>query len=128
MFYNATFTSDLRDCANQLNHRYENARFRILVTFSMGSNIAFKYLAEEGANAPFDSCCAVGCPFDMHLISDRMSRVPGLIYSKFLVRGLHRFLERNESVLQNAPFCIKSGLQTKTGRFYFFIIFYPISF
>ena len=82
----------------------------------MGSNIATHTLAEQGENTPFDACCAVCNPYNMHMISNNMQRLPGLLYSKALVKGLHQFLRRNESVLDGAV-DLKKGLEVSTPCF-----------
>eukprot|EP01108_Squamamoeba_japonica_P001794 TRINITY_DN1797_c0_g1_i1.p1 TRINITY_DN1797_c0_g1~~TRINITY_DN1797_c0_g1_i1.p1 ORF type:complete len:418 (+),score=138.85 TRINITY_DN1797_c0_g1_i1:44-1297(+) len=112
LFYNAAFTRDLIEVSEILRDQYPSAT-KFLVTFSMGSNIATHTLAEQGENTPFDACCAVCNPYNMHMISNNMQRLPGLLYSKALVKGLHQFLRRNESVLDGAV-DLKKGLETTT--------------
>jgi len=113
LFYNAAFTSDLHELSEHLRHRFPLAPL-FLVGFSMGGNIATKMLSEAGAKTPFLAAVSVCNPFDLNLITRRMLRYPGLAYSRALVGGLKKFLERNHDVLKHAPFDMSAGMSVST--------------
>ena len=80
----------------------------------MGANIITNYLGTVGDNTPFAGAITICNPFNLVEITERMKRLPGSIYSRFLVRGLKEFLRRNHQVLSKAPFDMQAAMSSRS--------------
>jgi len=112
--FSGAWTTDIRATANHIKRKFPVAPL-MAVGFSLGANILVKYLGEEEESTPFVAACSVANPFDFVKADKRMQEnSSSVFYSKRLVGGLRRYLNRNmEQFLKMPEVNIKHALESK---------------
>lgn len=100
-FYNAGWTSDMREVLYEIKARLPAAPLALVGT-SLGANMVIKFLAEEGDDCPIWGAVAMGCPHDL-LVCDRfMNRTYVQVrstFAAFATSDIILFLEQKASGL-----------------------------
>jgi predicted alpha/beta-fold hydrolase len=96
-------TDDLRSALTFLSHFAPEAPL-YGIGFSLGANQQAKFVAEEGADCPYNAAIVLGTPFDFrkgHIaLSSTWLRS---IYSRAMSSNLRRLVKRHEHVLKGDP-------------------------
>jgi len=102
--YCAGRTTDIRSALLYIQTLYPNAPL-LGIGFSLGSAILTKYLAEEGEESRLVSGCAVGVPWDMLKMNDRLTNqlFNRNVYSKALGRNCQLLLARHRAEIDQWP-------------------------
>ena len=104
--YNAGSTDDVRAAIAHLHARYPRAPL-LLAGFSLGANVACRYVCEERGRTPVAAVLAVNCPFDLHAsivnLETRQGAV-GRYFSANMAKGLARYTRKNAEALRKSPY------------------------
>lgn len=106
--YNAGSTDDVRAAIAHLHARYPRAPL-LLAGFSLGANVACRYVCEERGRTPVAAVLAVNCPFDLHAsvvnLETRQGAV-GRYISANMAKGLVRYTRKNVDAIRKSPYSI----------------------
>ncbi|TBU42161.1 AB-hydrolase YheT [Dichomitus squalens] len=102
--YHCGNTDDARQALMYISHRYPKAKL-IGLGFSLGANILVRYLAQEGEQSRLIAGCALGCPWDLHSVSYKLSNGAWVdrMYSRMLAGNMATLIKANKDVLANNP-------------------------
>ncbi|TBU23780.1 AB-hydrolase YheT [Dichomitus squalens] len=102
--YHCGNTDDARQALMYISHRYPKAKL-IGLGFSLGANILVRYLAQEGEQSRLVAGCALGCPWDLHSVSYKLSNGAWVdrMYSRMLAENMTTLIKANKDVLANNP-------------------------
>lgn len=70
-----------------------------VVGYSLGGNVALKWLGERAADAPLAAAVAVSVPFDLAMTATRLRRGFSRIYQRHLLHGMRAGLRQKLSIL-----------------------------
>lgn len=104
--YNAGATDDVRAAVAHLHARYPHAPL-LLAGFSLGANVACRYVCEERGRAPVAAVLAVNCPFDLHASVVHLETRQGALgryFSANMAKGLVRYTRKNADALRKSPY------------------------
>lgn len=96
--YHAGATDDVALVVNWLERLYPGVP-KGLVGFSLGANVALKYLGEQGDATPLAAAAAVSPPFDMLAGAGVMEQGSGRVYARRFLRDLQRKTLRHARLL-----------------------------
>lgn len=85
--YHSGDTADFDYLVNLLAKR-EPATLKAAVGISLGGNVLLKWLGEQGNNSLLKAAVAISVPFQLRLVSDRISKGFSRIYQRYLLRKL----------------------------------------
>lgn len=91
--YHSGYTDDL-DCLLHALDQREPSTKKAVVGVSLGGNVLLKWLGEQGAQSVIDVATAVSVPFQLHLVSDRMTRGFSRVYQAYFLRCMRQIIER----------------------------------
>ncbi|KAI0776567.1 AB-hydrolase YheT [Trametes elegans] len=102
--YHCGNTDDARQALMYIAERYPHARL-IGLGFSLGANVLVRYLAQEGHESRLVAGCALGCPWDLHSVSYKLSNGAWLdrMYSRTLAHNMATLIKSNAHKLANNP-------------------------
>lgn len=94
--YHSGDTVDLNYFIHLLAQREPNTK-KAVVGVSLGGNVLLKWLGEQGEHALVDTAVAVSVPFQLGLVSDRISHGFSRIYQRYLLARLRRVFEQKKT-------------------------------
>ncbi|KAI0655786.1 AB-hydrolase YheT [Cubamyces menziesii] len=102
--YHCGNTDDARQALMYIARRYPKARL-IGLGFSLGANVLVRYLAQEGENSRLTAGCALGCPWDLHSVSYKLSNGAWIdrMYSRTLAHNMATLIKSHANKLANNP-------------------------
>jgi uncharacterized protein len=101
--YHCGMTCDLDYLVHHLAEREPGVRIGV-VGFSVGANVCLKWLGECGQRdqaVPVTSAVGVSAPFHLGLVANKITRRFSRIYQWYLLRSLHRDVERKMAARQD---------------------------
>ncbi|KAI0640880.1 AB-hydrolase YheT [Trametes meyenii] len=102
--YHCGNTDDARQALMYIAQRYPRGRL-IGLGFSLGANVLVRYLAQEGEQSRLAAGCALGCPWDLHSVSYKLSKGAWLdrMYSRTLAYNMKTLIEAHAEKLVANP-------------------------
>ncbi|MFA5959363.1 MAG: hydrolase [Tatlockia sp.] len=97
--YHSGDTADLNYFLHLLAAREPHSK-KAVVGVSLGGNVLLKWLGEQGEQGLIDAAVAVSVPFELRLVSDRISRGFSRIYQGYLLRRLKNLFEKKRKQFQ----------------------------
>lgn len=91
--YHSGDTADLDYILHALAAREPNTK-KALVGFSLGGNVALKWLGEHGSQTLIQAAVAVSVPFQLRLVADRINHGFSRIYQTHLLKRLRQVFMR----------------------------------
>lgn len=76
-----------------------------LVGYSLGGNVALKWLGEQGDGAPVTAAVAVSVPFDLACAARRMQTGFSRLYQRHLLQGMRTEMRRKHATLPQPIRC-----------------------
>ena len=105
--YHSGDTGDLDCFLNALAVREPNTK-KALVGFSLGGNVALKWLGEHGSQSIVQAAVAVSVPYQLRLVADRINVGFSKVYQSHLLKRLRQVFIRKLAVHGDLlPFTVK---------------------
>lgn len=87
--YHSGETGDLKSIIKYLQNKHLRNPFAV-IGFSLGGNVALKWMGEEGKNVPVSTAAAISVPFRLQDAGDRLEKSFSRVYQKHLLSSCQK--------------------------------------